>query len=249
MLNRLTDRALIRERLNLDREWSLYALADLEDSLFPLCDWYTLPGEDSLALVFRGISITPIVVWGPARGLLSAIPVSRGYLNLQCAQEPAAAGLWRFGERHVMHRMFLEDFQPAPAASEILTSVHLQEIGRLYATGTGGGIAFAPAQLETGFFRGIRRGGELVAVAGVHVVSHAESVAAVGNIFTRPDCRGQGLARAVTSAAVSALLESGIRTVGLNVETNNLPAIRSYTRLGFRTHLTYVEGPAARTVS
>jgi hypothetical protein len=38
-MSKLNDKAEIRRRLNLDREWSLYALADLDDGLFEHCDW------------------------------------------------------------------------------------------------------------------------------------------------------------------------------------------------------------------
>ena len=76
--------------------------------------------------------------------------------------------------------------------------------------------------------------------------SRTESVAGVGNVFTRPDCRGQGLAQTVTSAVVMALKEAGIRTLGLNVEQTNPAAIRAYERIGFRAHFTYYEGLAER---
>jgi len=85
-----------------------------------------------------------------------------------------------------------------------------------------------------------------VFVAGVQVASRHEGVAAVGNIYTRPDCRGQGLAQTVTSAVVTALREVGIQTIGLNVENTNAYAIRAYERVGFRTHFSYSEGIADR---
>ena len=48
---RLTDKSAIRTVLNTDREWSLFALADLDDGMFEHCDWWAL--ADGLALVFR----------------------------------------------------------------------------------------------------------------------------------------------------------------------------------------------------
>jgi ribosomal protein S18 acetylase RimI-like enzyme len=246
-LERLTDKSEIRRRLNLDREWSLYALADLDDGMFEHCDW--LASGDSLALVFGALKIRPIFVLGDAastRDLLAALPVSAGYLNLKPHQLEAAEGIYRYSELHQMQRMFLEDRNLQTGAAEPLTIRDREPVERLYASGDGGGIAFAPFQLETGFFRGVRRDGELVAVAGVHVVSRNESVAGVGNIFTRPDYRGQGLAGMVTSAVAMALQEAGIRTIGLNVEHTNAAAIRVYERVGFRTHFSYHEGMAER---
>ena len=244
-----TDKAEIRRLLNRDRDWSLYALADLDDGMFEHCDWLVL--GDSLALVFRAISIRPIFVLGDAaatRTLLDTLPHESGYLNLKPDQLPAARGVFDYRECHEMLRMILEDFVPRNGSTEPLTRANLAEIERLYAAGDGGGIAFAPFQLDTGVFRGIRRGGELVAVAGVQVLSRQESVAAAGNIFTHPNCRGEGLAQTATSAVVLALREAGIQTIGLNVAGSNAAAIHAYERIGFRTRCRYYEGPAVRCI-
>ena len=250
--HRLTEKSDIRARLNTDREWSLYALADLDDGMFGHCDWWAL--EDGLVLVFRAMAIRPIFVLGDApvaRKLLAALPEPSGYLNLKAHHLSAAEGIYRYRRRHRMQRMFLDAFQPryGTVEAEVLTPAMSHEIERLYSSGEGGGIAFAPSQLDTGFFRGIRRKGELVAVAGVHVASHQEGVAGVGNIFTRPDCRGQGLAQIVTSAVVTSLLQAGIPTIGLNVEETNATAIRAYENIGFRTHFSYFEGVADKLIT
>ena len=244
---RLTDKVEIRRHLNIDREWSLYALADLDDGMFEHCDWWALP--NGLALVFRVIAIHPIFVLGDAvstKKLLAALPETTGYLNLKAHQLEAAEGIYRYRERHEMRRMFLDTFQPRFGITEPLSVEDCNDIEHLYASGGGGGIAFAPFQLRTGFFRGIRRDGELVAVGGVQVASRNEGVAAVGNIFTRPDCRGRGLAQTVTSAVVMVVREVGIQTIGLNVENTNTAAMRAYERVGFRTHFSYSEGVADR---
>lgn len=142
--------------------------------------------------------------------------------------------------------MLLEEFRPRDGATERLTRQDSGELERLFASGDGGGIAFAPFQLDSGFFRGIRRDGELVAAAGVQVVSCNEGVAAVGNIFTRPEFRGRGLAQVVTSAVVAALRAVGIPEIGLNVVDSNTAAVRAYERIGFRTCFRYYEGPTVR---
>ncbi len=247
---RIRDKEEIRRLLNADREWSLYALADLDDDLFPHCDWWAVP--DGIAMVFRAISIRPIFVLADAETtelLLTALPEEAGYLNVRPPQLEAAERVYRFRERHQMARMFLEDFQRRAGLAEPLGPEACDEIRQLYASGDGGGISFAPFQLGTGFFRGIRRDGRLVAVAGVQVVSEQEGVAAVGNVFTHPAVRGQGLTQTVTSAVVDALMDRGIRTIGLNVECTNAPAIRAYERLGLRAHIVYFEGPAVRLMA
>lgn len=245
VLNRLLDKAEIRSRLNGDREWSLYALADLDEGMFEHCDWWAI--TDGLALVFRAMAIRPIFVMGDAQiteMLLRALPEASGYLNLKAHQLKGAERAYRYRVRHEMQRMFLDNFQPRSGPVEALDAKDCSDIEHLYSTGEGGGIAFASFQLRTGFFRGIRRNGELVAVAGVQVSSRKERVAAIGNIFTRPDYRGEGLAHVATSAVVTSLKEAGIETIGLNVEKTNTAAMRVYEDIGFRTHFSYFEGAA-----
>ncbi|MCC6538069.1 MAG: N-acetyltransferase [Bryobacterales bacterium] len=251
----LNDKAAIRQRLETDRAWSLYALADLDDGMFEHCSWWAA-GATGLALVFHALSIRPLFVTGSeeeTHALLSAVaaavPDGSCYLNLRAEMLAAAAPLWSYTERHEMRRMLLgPHYTPHPHAhrAQPLTAAHQPEIEGLYASGSGAGIAFGGSQLSSGLFRGIRdeSTGALIAVAGIHVASEAESVAGVGNVFVRADRRGQGLAQAVLSAVVNAVRTRGITTIGLNVETSNAPAIAAYLRLGFATHFHYFEGDA-----
>jgi ribosomal protein S18 acetylase RimI-like enzyme len=248
----ITDRARIRSILNTNRAWSLYALADLDDPLFGMCEWYTAGGE-SLALVFSGISIRPIFTIAPdpdlTRRLLAALPCDGGYVNLRDFERHAAEGVFEFrGIPHHALRMILRSFRPHDADGEVirLTLQDAAEVQALYDSDPSAGVAFGEFQLNDGFFRGIRMKGELAAVAGTHVVSRKESVAGVGNIFTRPDHRGRGLAQLTTSAVTRALIEEGISTIGLNVYDENLPAIAAYRKLGYETALSYWEGPAVK---
>ncbi|HEY3739685.1 MAG TPA: GNAT family N-acetyltransferase [Bryobacteraceae bacterium] len=248
-VTRTTDRDEIRRRLQADRVWSIYALADLDAELFPHCEWW-ICGDGGLALQFGGISILPIFVMGSAgevRRLLEELPAERGYLNLRDEHFSAAEGLYQYEAPHRMRRMVVESLRPRVGAQTVALSLaDADEVRALYATGDGGGVAFGPFQLTTAFFRGVRIHGELVAVAGVHVVSRAEGVAGVGNVFTRPDWRGHGLAQITTSAVVAALIDAGITTIGLNVEVGNDAAIAAYERLGFRVAFEYWEGTATR---
>ena len=79
----------------------------------------------------------------------------------------------------------------------------------------------------------IRRGRALVSVAGVHVYSPQYKVAALGNITTRPDARGQGLGTAVTARLCQELLRAGMECVGLNVKADNQGAVACYEKIGF----------------
>jgi ribosomal protein S18 acetylase RimI-like enzyme len=95
---------------------------------------------------------------------------------------------------------------------------------------------FDTRMLDTGKFFGLQENDALIAVAGIHVYSREYGVAALGNIATHPDYRGQGLAGKVTACLTRELVNEGL-TVTLNVAADNEPAIRCYSRLGFeRTH-------------
>lgn len=248
VLHRETDKATLASILERDRAWALYALADLDDALFAQCDWWR--AGEGLALRFRGLDIRPLFLMGPSadvRTLLAGIPVDAGYLNLRAEHGEAAEGLFAFTSApHAMWRMLLGDFAPVEGETAPLGPDDLADIQQLYGTGTGAGIAFAPAQLHTGVFRGVRLEGTLVAVAGAQVVSSGQGVAAVGNVFVRPDHRGRGLAQRALSATVTAIRARGIDTIGLNVERENAAAVHAYEKLGFQAVLRYVEGPATR---
>jgi len=191
----------IRRVLNPARAWALYALADLDDGMWEQCEWWG--AGDGLALVFHGIRIRPIFVMGDVaevRDLLQSLSVLHGYLNLQAHVVAAADGIYRYRQRHEMCRMLLEGFAPRAGSGMPhgvvlpLTVADSAEVQALFDTGDGAGIAFSAAQMEAGFFRGVREAGDLVAVAGTPAAARREGGAGVGNVFVRARRRGHGLA-------------------------------------------------------
>jgi len=100
---------------------------------------------------------------------------------------------------------------------------------------------FEPAQLGTGLYFGIKQGDQLLSVAGIHVMSQAYDVAAIGNIVTVPDRRGEGLATRSVARLLAALFEQ-VEHVALNVDRANEAAIACYTKFGFRKEYIFVEG-------
>jgi ribosomal protein S18 acetylase RimI-like enzyme len=151
-----------------------------------------------------------------------------------------------------MWRMVLElpKFHAAPIAGvNRLKTADLPALNQLYADGKAAGEVpefFFASMLEQGVFFGIRENNDLIAVAGTHLVAPPEGVAAVGNIYTRRDRRGRGLAARVTSAVVSELLGMNIDVVALNVNQQNVSAIGVYERLGFAMYGEFIEGVASR---
>jgi predicted GNAT family acetyltransferase len=87
---------------------------------------------------------------------------------------------------------------------------------------------------------GLRDGGSLVAVAGLHVFSPTYRVAALGNIAVRASHRGRGLGGRVTGALCRRLRDR-VDTVALNVAADNAAARACYERLGFAVVAEYDE--------
>jgi ribosomal protein S18 acetylase RimI-like enzyme len=94
---------------------------------------------------------------------------------------------------------------------------------------------FLPRTVELGAYLGIRRGGELVAMAGER--QHPPGWTEVSAVCTDPAYRGHGLAARLIRAVVAGINERGERAF-LNVLSANASAIRVYESLGF-TALTH----------
>jgi RimJ/RimL family protein N-acetyltransferase len=168
----------------------------------------------------------------------------RFYAHLTEGVADVLEGDYRLRPHGLHHKMVLTDPARADAAdgseAVALSAADTDDLLALYAASYPGNW-FVPRMLETGFYYGIRRGRELVSVAGVHVYSRPYKVAALGNVTTRPDVRGQGLGKAVTARLCRELLRAGIEHVGLNVRADNRGAIACYEKLGFARVADYGE--------
>jgi predicted GNAT family acetyltransferase len=151
-----------------------------------------------------------------------------------------------------MGRMTLDpaDFCPVPHHARQLSLADLPALEALFADGAPHGEApdfFNAEMLAQGVFFGMFEATDLVACAGTHLVAPEEGVAAIGNVYTRRDRRGLGLAAQVTSAVAAELLgHSPPLLVALNVNQANAAALRVYERLGFRRYCPFYEGLAER---
>ncbi len=250
---RTADAGAIRAILLKDPAWAVYMLADLAPPYCEHTEWRAAGG--AVLLLYRGFQIPVLVAHGPEedlRGLLSEVREERMYLSVR----PEVLGLleragYRIEEAHEMLRMALDPaaFRAPGGRSVRLGLADFEALRALYADGEPCGEAppfFNEATLESGVYHGIREGVELVAAAGTHVFTPAEGVAGVGNVYTRRDRRGRGLAGRVTAAVVEELAARGLATIALNVAPGNAAAVRVYERLGFRRYCGYFEGVAAR---
>jgi ribosomal protein S18 acetylase RimI-like enzyme len=94
---------------------------------------------------------------------------------------------------------------------------------------------FLTRTIELGDYLGIRREGELVAMAGERF--HLEGWTEISAVCTKPDHRGQGLASQLMGALIRGIQRRSER-VFLHVSSTNTAAIRLYEELGFRERQT-----------
>jgi ribosomal protein S18 acetylase RimI-like enzyme len=260
LVPQITDRATIRAILETDRPWAVYALADLEPGAFEHSTWFhPHSGAPAIGLVYSGFATTVLITLGPVtelRAILREIDETLDPTELYVVVRPEVvallSGRYELTREKAMHRMVLDRTQHHVSATKDvirLDTADLDAVRRLYADGEANGESpdwFLPEMLAHGVYYGIRVAGELVAVAGTHVVAVRESIGCLGNIYTRRDRRGRGLGTWVTQAVTAHLDSMRLRTIALNVQENNTGAIRVYEKLGFHRYCTYVEAIARK---
>lgn len=238
------DRA--RRLLETNRTWAAYALADLDPLYAEGAHWFLKEG--AAVLLYRALAPPVLFAHGDPQGVeqaLAEVPNGRVQYTLKGVHRALLGHRLRAEKEAQMWRMVLrpQHFSGASGRNcEPLRPKDLSAINRLMGNAPDRPDAFSEWQLETGVFYGLRQAARLVAMAGTHVVSEAMDVAAVGNVFTHPDYRGQGLGRAVSAAVTASLLRRGLRTIVLNVAMDNEPAVHLYQDLGFRPFCGYYEG-------
>ncbi len=254
----------LREALRSDPVRTAYLLGDLDPTYAPYTRWfasgfYGVP--DAVLLVYTGLSVPAFLTWGQAAGVDAILEAFIDELPERTMAHIEPAHLTDVDRRYdverlrPMLRMGLrkDDFatfphyaqEPQPLVEPLghRDTGAIMELYQHYPDSF-----FEPTQLSTGHYYGIRVGGRLTSVAGLHVYSPFERVAALGNVVTHPDSRGQGLSTACTAHLCAALLSEGIELLALNVERDNRSAIRVYEKLGFRSHNSYLEGLVERTL-
>jgi GNAT superfamily N-acetyltransferase len=251
----VTDPHVIRALLETDRPWSVYALGDLCAAQFPHTTWFHAPGP-ALALLYHGFNPPVLITLGRPAALRAVLEEVAGqiemYLHVRPEVVPLLEETYRVVGRKEMARMILDPALFRGGRSDEVTRLgggDLEALRRLYADGEPAGEApdfFAPSMLAEGVYFGVREGDELAAAAGTHLVAENEGVAAVGNVYTRRDRRGRGLASRLVAAVAAELLDRGVRTIALNVARDNAQARRVYEKLGFVHYCDFVEGLAVK---
>lgn len=243
-----------------DRGYAAYALGHLEPDLFPRCAFWRSDGPAGGALVLHANAVMgrTLFVSGAPAAVEAVLSLHPGPLNSYlstCAPAhlPMLERRYALSGQLPMMRMTVEAAGFVPAAVSAVNQPVARELqgsdagalNSLYAT-DGGPAGYRAADVERAVYYGVFAGRRLVAAAGTHMVSPHVGVAVVGNVMTHPAHRGRGLGTRVTGAVTAALLERGVALVALTVDPANEPAVRAYTRLGYRPGAAVVEARARR---
>jgi GNAT superfamily N-acetyltransferase len=249
----IRDPAAIRAILEPEREYAAYALAQLDTRLFAANQWVISRGESGReALVVHshsGLGNALFAIGDPTALdiALSLHPGARfSFGSLKLEHKPIVQKYYVMTRPQLMQRMTIsrDKFEHAEGAAVRLTPPDVPLVNRLYSI-EGGATAYVASHMTDGVYYGVFENGDLISIAGTHVVSRNEGVAVVGNVFTHPRHRGKGHATLATSAVTKELLQF-CELVVLTVEAQNDAAVRVYTRLGYKSVCNLHETPLIR---
>ncbi len=256
--------SIIRRILYQDPIWSAYALADLQPQFASDCQWAWLETAQaaSVVLIYHGLEPPVLVTVGSPEiiaQLLSEVTASKAglpkevYLHIREEHHPVVS---QWYDNQTDHRVMLRLALAQPSLLidhhqvnlKRLRSSDIPALHQLYAHG--GPFkpdAFTDDQVTDGIFFGLfDEQNQLQAAGGTHILSRPDKVGTIGNVYTRPDCRGRGYAKAITVAITRTLQNQGFTTIILSVDQTNSAACTLYQKLGFEIHCPFVEGVAQR---
>lgn len=245
----LRDRDRLEAYLQRDPIRHVYAIGDLDPAFWPHTRWWAAEREgelEAVVLLYARLKVPTclaltdnVQAMRPLFQQLVSVLPDVVYLHLEPGLRDIAEARWSLADHGLHLRMSLTDRSRAERA---LTTDPIRVLGPSDAAEVLSFYErafpehwFDPRTLESGLYVGIERGGALAAVAGVHVWSDQLCVAALGNIATMPEYRGQGLGFQTTAALCKRLLDRGW-SIGLNVAASNAPAVHIYEKLGFTVH-------------
>lgn len=250
-IQRLTGISEILPILEHGQSYSAAAIAHLEPGFFELSKWFIAMHHDDFALCLISRSMTPCYIFTMGNAdvldcLLDATSLpGEAFITCQPDHLDTVERYYELDSHFLMRRMIVtrDSFTPMAEMATRLRPPHTKELNMLYESHTG--HVFSPRQIRRGVYYGIWQNDRLVAVAGTHLISPTYGIAYVGNVLTHHDYRNQGMASICTSAVTADLLDSCTKVV-LNVEPQNLPAIRAYCGLGYKDDCLIVEALGRR---
>ena len=261
---RVTDATALRRIIAVDPLAGAYMLGDLDPLYAPFCSWYVSADasghDDAVLMVYTGLSAPAVLTLGAADGqavilatFVDELP-ERAHAHLGLDDRDVFLRHYAMDTERPMVRMGVRagDLVTDPAwehLAEPVVALGHRDTGDIMALSRHYPDSFfEPSQLSSGFYLGVRVAGELVSMAGVHIVSATDRLAVIGNVVTHPDHRGRGFSTACTGVLCRRLAAAGHDIIALNVERDNRSAVRVYEKLGFRVHHSFIQGFIGRTL-
>jgi len=219
-----------------------YLLYDLVYELERTDAWFELLGEKVVGyvLIWRGPGRAGVHVWGELEDPAGLIPKnsdpvivvhSVGLLNQLLAALRGNARVEWYLDMVADERSFSPVRAKRAARLDARDERHVESFLKLArARGLSLTAEGARELLAKRRYYGVFEAGELVSVACAYL--RLPEVWIVGDVYTLPEHRGRGYAKAATSAVTRDALASGARAL-LHVHEANRPAIRVYTALGY----------------
>jgi ribosomal protein S18 acetylase RimI-like enzyme len=247
----LSDKKAILEYLEEDSELQIYSIGDLDDFYIEKTTWFGLVDNNeirAIALLYSSAETPTLIALNRNTeplalllGKIKQILPEKFYAHLS----PGLINI--FGEESIIENFGLHYKMILKGTPEKMND---PAIRRLTCDDEGSawkfykeaypGTWFDSRMLETGKYFGYYSGETLVGIAGAHVYSPEYGVAALGNIAVHPDFRGSGICYKLTSVLCNDFSDK-IRLIGLNVKSDNEPAIRCYQKAGFTISGEYEE--------
>jgi ribosomal protein S18 acetylase RimI-like enzyme len=240
----LHDKSVILTFLKKNVELQIYCIGDLDDFFWPKTIWYGLIDKNniqSIALLYIGLEIPALLSFYEDNPeytfrLLERIkPIlpNKFFAHLS----PGLMDI--FGKQNIIehygpnYKMILRKTPVEINDMNIrrLSVIDLPVIQEFYSIAYPDNW-FDKRMLETEKYFGYFLNNKLVGISGIHVYSNEYKVAALGNIATHPDFRGQQIGFMLTSKLCNDLAKS-IDSIGLKVKSDNDPAIKCYKKAGF----------------
>jgi GNAT superfamily N-acetyltransferase len=230
----------------------IYSIGDLDDFFWPHTVWYAVYdiGEiQSIALLYTGMTPNTLLLFYEKDPLYSTWLLNSilNFLPERFNVHLSPGLIDVFGKENIIEnygrnfRMILKNNPPKIIDNNIrqLGLSDLDIIKNLYEVAYPYNW-FDSRMVETGKYLGYFYDKALIGIAGIHVYSSEYQIAALGNIATHPDFRGRKIAYKLTSALCNNL-KTKVDLIGLNVSSENKPAIKCYENIGFEIHSTYDE--------
>jgi len=259
-LERIYDREQLAAYFRKDLALHAYSLGDLEEPYWSRTSYYGIRDKEGLSdvfLIYRGYGLPVLLAMGPEEYLkgdsqeqLGKLLPDEFYAHLSPGLEDSLGKKFYLQTHGLHYKMALSEpslLKGIPGENTVnLKPEDLPELMALYLESYPDN-AFDPQLLSRGKYIGYRTSNRLVSAAGVHVYSPSYRVAALGNITTHPNFRNMGFARVVTARLCRELTKE-VDFIGLNVKSENQPAVHLYQSLGFKIAEKYGEFSLKRRI-